>query len=76
MAAGDGTSGGLLVVLYGAPPLHLHHAPLDAAVADVTEVLRVSLHALRHGVGGCGSEAALALLKVFVVFHLKKFKPQ
>ena len=64
------TGGGLLVVLDGASPLHLHHAPLDAAVVDVAEVLRVLLHALEHGVGGGGSEAALAFLKVLVVSHL------
>lgn len=72
VVACDGTSDGLLVVLHGAPPLHLHHTPLDATVADVTEVLRVPLHALRHGVRGCGSETALAFLKVFMVFHLRR----
>lgn len=61
------TSDGLLVVLDGTPPLHLHHAPLDAAVADVTEVLGVPLDAVGHRVGGGGGEAALVLLKVLVV---------
>lgn len=65
------TSDGLLVVLDGAPPLHLHHAPLDAAVADVAEVLGVLLDAVGHRVGGGGGEAALALLKVLVVPDLK-----
>lgn len=70
------TGDGLLVVLDGASPLHLHHAPLDAAVADVAEVLRVLLHALRHGVRGGGGEAALALLKVLVVSHLENAHQQ
>lgn len=65
------TSDGLLIVLYGTSPLHLHHAPLDATVADVAEVLRVLLHTLCHNISGGGSEAALALLKVLVVSHLK-----
>lgn len=68
---GERTGDGLLVVLQGAPPLHLHHAPLDAAVADVAEVLRVPLHALCHQVRGGGSEAALVLLKVLVIPHLE-----
>lgn len=58
-------------MLDGAPPLHLHHAPLDAAVADVAEVLGVPLDALGHRVGGGGREAALALLKVLVVPDLE-----
>lgn len=70
-ACHDCTSGGLLVVLDGASPLHLHHAPLDATVADVAEVLGVPLHALCHQVRGGGSEAALALLKVLVISHLE-----
>lgn len=65
------TGDGLLVVLDGAPPLHLHHTPLDAAVTDVAEVLGVLLHAVGHRVGGGGSEAALVLLKVLVVSHLE-----
>lgn len=64
------TSDGLLVVLDGAPPLHLHHAPLDAAVADVAEVLGVPLDTVGHRVAGGGREAALALLKVLVVSDL------
>lgn len=59
-------------MLDGAPPLHLHHAPLDAAVVDVAEVLRVLLHTLRHRVGGGGGEAAFALLEVLVVPHLRR----
>lgn len=66
----DRTSDGLLVVLDGASPLHLHHASLDATVADVAEVLGVPLHALGHRVRGGGGEAALVLLKVLVVSHL------
>lgn len=66
------TSDGLLVVLDGTPPLHLHHAPLDAAVVDVAEVLGVLLHAFCHRVRGGGSEAALALLEVLVVSHLER----
>lgn len=58
-------------MLDGTSPLHLHHTPLDAAVADVAEVLGVPLHALCHRVRGGGSEAALALLKVLVVSHLE-----
>lgn len=58
-------------MLDGAPPLHLHHAPLDAAVADVAEVLGVLLDAVDHRVGGGGGEAALALLKVLVVPDLE-----
>lgn len=68
------TGDGLLVVLDGALLLHLHHTPLDAAVADVAEVLGVLLHALHHQVRGGGSEAALVLLKVLVVFHLESTK--
>lgn len=66
----DSTSGGLLVVLLSAPPLHLYHTPLDATVVDVAELLGVLFHAFQHWVGGGGSEAALALLKVLVVSHL------
>lgn len=69
--ASNCTSDGLLVMLDGTSPLHLHHTPLDAAVVDVAEVLGVLLHALCHQVGGGGSEAALALLKVLVVSHLE-----
>lgn len=65
------TGDGLLVVLDGTPPLHLHHAPLDATVVDVAEVLGVPLHALCHQVRGGGSEAALALLEVLMVSHLE-----
>lgn len=68
---GRRTSDGLLVMLQGAPPLHLHHAPLDAAVADVAKVLHVLLHAVSHRVRGGGSKAALALLKVLVVSYLE-----
>lgn len=72
MSGGGLTGDGLLVVLHGTSPLHLHHTPLDATVADVAEVLRVLLHALRHRVRDGGSKAALALLKVFVVFYLNE----
>lgn len=58
-------------MLDGASPLHLHHTPLDATVANVAEVLGVLLHALGHQVRGGGSEAALVLLKVLVVSHLE-----
>lgn len=58
-------------MLDGTSPLHLHHTPLDATVADVAEVLGVLLHALCHRVRGGGSKAALALLKVLVVSHLE-----
>lgn len=58
-------------MLQGAPPLHLHHASLDAAVTDVAEVLSVLLHAFCHQVRGGGSEAALVLLKVLVIPHLE-----
>lgn len=64
------TSDGLLVMLYSTSPLHFHHAPLNAAVADVTEVLSVPLYTLSHEVSGGRSEAALTLLKVLVVLHL------
>lgn len=64
------TSDGFLVMLYSTSPLHFHHTPLNAAVADVTEVLSVSLYALSHKVSGGGNEAALTLLKVLVVLHL------
>lgn len=66
------TGDGLLVVLDGPSPLHLHHAALDALVVDVAEVLGVFLHAVGHGVSGGGGEAPLALLKVLVVSHLRK----
>lgn len=66
------TSGGLLIVLLCASPLHLHHTSLDAAVADVTEVLGVLLHALSDGVRDGGGEAALTLLKVLVVSDLRR----
>ena len=66
------TGGGLLVVLDGPPPLHLHHFPGDAAVVDVAELLRVLLHTLSRQVGAGGSEAALTLLKVLVVSHLEE----
>lgn len=66
------TGGGLLIVLLGASPLHLHHTSLDAAVADVTEVLGVPLHALSDGVSDGGGEAALTLLKVLVVSDLRR----
>lgn len=61
----------VLLVLVHALALHLHHPPLDAPVADVTEVLHVLLHPLRDGVGHHGREAAFALLKVLVVLHLQ-----
>lgn len=61
----------VLLVLVHTFPLHLHHPPLDAPVADVTEVLHVLLHALRDGVGHHGREAPFALLKVLVVLHLQ-----
>lgn len=64
------TSSGFMVMFYSRPPLHFHHTPLNAAVADVTEVLSDSLHTLSHKVSGCGNEAALTLLKVLVVLHL------
>lgn len=60
-------------MLDGTSSLHLHHTPLDAAVADVAEVLRVLLYTLSYGVRGGGSEASLALLKVLMVSHLKRF---
>ncbi len=66
------TSGGLLIVLLCTFPLHLHHTSLDAAVIDVTEVLGVLLHALSDGVRNGGGEAALTLLKVLVVFDLRR----
>ncbi len=69
----DSTSDGLLVMLNGTSPLHLHHTPLDAAVADVAEVLGVLLHALCHWVRGGGSEASLALLEVLMVSHLEGY---
>lgn len=65
------TSGGLLIVFLCTSPFHLHHTSLDAPVADVTEVLGVSLHALSYGVRDGGGEAALTLLKVLVVSDLK-----
>lgn len=58
-------------MLQGAPPLHLHHAPLDASVIDVAEVLSVPLHTLCHQIRGGGSEAALVLLKVLMISHLE-----
>lgn len=64
------TSGGFLVVLYSTSPLHFHHTPLNAAVANVTEVLGVSLYTLSHKVSDGGSEAAFILFKVLVVVHL------
>lgn len=70
-AGGKGTGDGLLVVLQGALPLHLHHAPLDATVTDVAEVLSVPLHTFCHQVGGGGREAALVLLKVLMISHLE-----
>lgn len=57
-------------MLYSTPPLHFHHTPLNATVADVTKVLSVSLDTLSHKVSGGGSEAALTLLKVLVILHL------
>lgn len=70
------TCDGLLVVLDSSSPLHLHHAPLDAAVADVAEFLRGPLDPLGHRIRGGGSEASLTFLKVFMVFYLNKSNPQ
>lgn len=67
---GQLTSDGLLIVLLCTSPLHFHHTSLDAAVADVTEVLGVSLHTLSDGVRDGGGETALTLLKVLVVSDL------
>lgn len=64
------TSGGFLVMLYSTSPLHFHNTPLNATVADITEVLSVSLYTLGHQVSGCGNEAAFTLLKVLVVLYL------
>lgn len=65
------TSGGFLVMLYSTSPLHFHNTPLNATVADVTEVLSVSLYTLGHQVSDGRSEASLILLKVLVVLYLR-----
>lgn len=50
---------------------HFHHFPLNAPVANVTEVLHVLLHSLSDGVRHHRREAALVFLKVFMILHLK-----
>lgn len=69
---GGATCDGLLVMLNSSPPLHLHHTPLDAAVADITEVLHVLLHALGNGVSHHRREATFLLFEVLVVPYLER----
>lgn len=48
---------------------HFYHFPLNTSVVDVTEVLHVLLHSLGDRVSHHWCEAALAFLKVFMIFH-------
>lgn len=61
----------ILLVLVHTLSLHFYYSPLNASVADVTEVLHVLFHTFCNGVSNYRCESTFVFLKIFMVFHLQ-----